>query len=141
EHRNLHREPAGLPDAAFDFLRAQTEVRVARVGVAPRVQDRDDRPAGDVLGAEAGLLRARAVAERSQIVRTEPAIASKVLGLPAAAHASRSRSARATGASCCSCAAPSGDTYGGIGPVRAMPASSTAWCSTRAGPHASRRSP
>ena len=34
----------------------------------------------------------------------------------------------------------SGETNGGIGPVGAMPASSVAWCSTRAGPHASRRS-
>src|SRR5207247_10639883 len=108
-------KPAGMTNTAFDFIRAQTEVRVARVVVAPRVQDRDDRPAGDVLGAEAGLLRARAVAERSQIVRTEPAIASKVLGLPAAAHASRSRTARATGASCCSCARPSGHPAGGNG--------------------------
>ena len=49
-------------------------------------------------------------------------------------------SARTTGASSSSCLAPSGDTYGGIGPVGAMPASSVAWCSTRAGPQASRKS-
>ena len=40
------------------------EVRVAGVGVAPGVQDRDHRLAGDVVGAEAGLL-ARASGDRT----------------------------------------------------------------------------
>ena len=82
QDRDLHRESAGLPDAPLHFLGANPEVCVARVGVAPRVQDRDDRLAADVLGAEPGLLRARAMAERSQIVLAEPAIAAR--GRPAA---------------------------------------------------------
>ena len=41
--RHLDREPAGLPDAALDLLDALLEMRVARVDVAPGVDDRDHR--------------------------------------------------------------------------------------------------
>ena len=102
QHRDLHREPARLPDAALDLLGAHPEVRVAGIGVAPGVQDRDDRLAGDVLGAEAGLLRARAVAERAA---DRPCRTSDGCGDRWAAGAAGSRVAspaarRATGASC-----------------------------------------
>ena len=68
EDGNLHREAAGLPDAALHVLRAQLEMRVAGVGVAPGVQDRDHRLAADVVGAEAGLLGARAVTEGAEVL-------------------------------------------------------------------------
>ena len=101
QHRDLHREPAGLPDAALDLLGAQPEVRVARVRVAPGVEDRDDRLAGEVVGAEARLLRARAMAERAQIVRAEPAVAAQVVRRACADGSCRdlAASSRATGAS------------------------------------------
>ncbi len=57
-----------------------------------------------------------------------------------AGHAVASRRARATGASCAIWLASRGETNGGMGPAGAMPASSVPWCSTRAGPHSSRRS-
>ena len=78
EHGDLHREAARLPDAALHVFRAQPEVRVARVGVAPGVEDGDDRLAGDVFGAEAGLLGARAMAERAEVVLAEPAMAAQI---------------------------------------------------------------
>src|ERR1700760_4405778 len=50
------------------------------------------------------------------------------------------KSSWTTGANRAFCSDESSETKGGIGPVRATPASSRAWCRTRAGPHASRRS-
>ena len=138
EQRDLHGEAARLPDAALDVLGAQAEMRVARVGVAPGIQDRDDRLAGDVLRAEPGLLRARAMTERSEIVAAEPAVAAQIRGcLHAASWSWRSRlPQRARHRARAAAAAPSSsaETYGGIGPVVATSASSVAWCSTRAGP-------
>ena len=78
EQRDLHREAARLPDAALDLLGAETEMRVAGVGVAPRVEDGDDRLAADVVETEARLLGARAMAERAQVVLAEPAVAAQV---------------------------------------------------------------
>ena len=86
--------------------------------------------------AEPRLLRARAMAERSEIVLAEPAVAAQLRaadvrgrlmliarrarGRPGrAGQLRRRRAARRTA---------------GSGPVDAMPASSVAWCSTRAGP-------
>ena len=76
--------------------------------------------------AEAGLLRARAMAERAQIVAAEPAVAAQIGRLAARpAHAVR-RAQRARHR--CECAraraGSSADTNGGMGPVGAMPASS-----------------
>ena len=43
DRRHLDRKSARLPDAALHFLGALAEMRVARVDVAPRVDDRDHR--------------------------------------------------------------------------------------------------
>src|SRR4051812_40127768 len=50
------------------------------VGVAPGVENGDDRLARHVLGAEAGLLGARAVAERAEVLPPEPAMAAQLRG-------------------------------------------------------------
>ena len=63
DRRHLDREAAGLPDAALHLLGALAEVRVARVDVAPRVDDRDHRLAEVVAARVAHLRGARAVAE------------------------------------------------------------------------------
>ncbi len=125
QQRDLHRESAGLPDAALHFLRSCAEVRVAGVGVTPGVEDRDDRLAADVVEAEARLLHAGPVSERSHVVLAEPAMASQIRWLlPRSGHTVCSRSARATGARRSSCVRSSGETNGGMEPVGAMPASS-----------------
>ena len=78
--RHLEREPARLPHAALHVLDALLEVRVARVDVAPRVDDRDDRLAAVIRGVEAHLRGARAVAEGPQVVHAVPAVAAEFLG-------------------------------------------------------------
>ena len=99
EQGDLHREAAGLPDAALDVFGAQPEVCVAGVGVAPRIEDGDDRLPAHVVGAEALLARARPVSRRSQIVFAEPAVAAEIgRSLARTRHSSRSRRPRATGA-------------------------------------------
>src|SRR5204863_4822665 len=80
QHGNLHRETARLPDAALDLVGPHLEVRVAGIGVAPGIQDRDDWFSRDVLGAESGLLRARPVTEGSKVLAPEPAMAAQVAG-------------------------------------------------------------
>ena len=77
--RQLDREAARLPDAALDVLHAGREVRVARVDVAPGIDDADDGLAHEVVAVVAHLQHARAMAERAQIGRPEPALASQVL--------------------------------------------------------------
>ena len=127
QQRDLHREAASLPDAALDVFSAQPEVRVTRVGVAPGVEDRDDGFPGHVVGRVTLLSGARPMAGRTQVVFAEPAVAAQLCrSLPGTVHASRSRNPRATGASSASCAAVNGETYGGMGPAGAMPASSVA---------------
>jgi hypothetical protein len=76
-HRQLDRKATGLPDAPFDFFHALLEVRVARVHLAPRVQDRNHRLACILLTAVAHLRRARTVAERTQVIHAIPAVAAQ----------------------------------------------------------------
>ncbi len=84
--RHFQRKPARLQHATLHFLRALPEMRMARVDVAPRVDDRDDRLAL-VIGARiAHLRRARMVAERAHVVVAEPAVRAQVGGLLARAH-------------------------------------------------------
>ena len=65
DRRHLDRKSARLPDAALHFLGALAEVRVARIDVAPRVDDRDNGLA-DVFAARIAHLRgARAVRRTS----------------------------------------------------------------------------
>ena len=66
QQRDLHREAARLPHTALDVVGAQAEMRVARVRVAPGVEDGDDGLARHVVGVKPGLPRARAMAGRSQ---------------------------------------------------------------------------
>jgi hypothetical protein len=80
DRRHLDGEPARLPDAAFDFFNALLEVRVARIDIAPRIDDRDDRLARVVASVKAHLRGARTVAERAQILHAVPAVAAKLLG-------------------------------------------------------------
>ena len=61
-------------------------MRVARVDVAPRVDDRDDRLALVVGARVAHLRRARAMAERAHVVRAEPAMRAQFFRLLARGH-------------------------------------------------------
>ena len=74
EHRDLHRKPARLPDAALHLLHPLREVRVALRQVAPGVEDGDDGPPLGLLGRVAHLPQAAAMAEAAEIVRGEPAL-------------------------------------------------------------------
>src|SRR6185295_13342064 len=129
----------GLPDPALHLVGPNAEMGVARVGVAPRVEDGDHWLARHVFRAEALLPGPGAMTERPHVLLAEPAVAAQ-LGGCLAGHASFSLRARATGASVSSFGPSRAETKGGIGPVRATPPSSVAWWRTRAGPQASRRS-
>ena len=93
---------------------------LARHGVQRRLRRAQASAAGREAGREVAASRARPGRRASR-------------SRAAAGRAPRARAARAR-----SC--PSAVTNGGIGPVFATPASSSAACSTRAGPQASRRS-
>ncbi len=75
--RELERESTRLQHAALDVFHALLEVRVALVGVAPGVDDGDDRLAHPVGVAVAHLQHARAMAEGAEVVGREPAGAAK----------------------------------------------------------------
>ncbi len=77
--RDLHREPACLPDAPLDVLDAFLEMHVAGVEIAPRVEDRDHRLARVLAAVESHLRRARPMAERAQVLDAEPPVAAQVL--------------------------------------------------------------
>src|SRR6185295_10990497 len=86
-HRGqLDREAAGLQHAALHLLGALAQVRVARIDVAPRVDDADHRPAGPVGRVVADLAQPRAMAERAQVADPEPAMAAQVFGAFAVCH-------------------------------------------------------
>jgi hypothetical protein len=53
--RKLDGESSRLPHAALHFLDALLEMRVARIEIAPRAQDSDDRLAAEVLPRVAHL--------------------------------------------------------------------------------------
>ncbi len=78
-HRHFDRKATGLPDAALHFFDALFEVRVARVDLAPRVDDGDHRLAHVIRRVVTHLRGARTVAERAQIVHAVPAVAAKLL--------------------------------------------------------------
>jgi len=88
DRRHLDREAAGLVDAALDLLRARAEVGMARVDVAPGVDDRDHGLARVVGAVVAHLRGARAMAERPQVVDAVPAVAAQLLRflLPLGGH-------------------------------------------------------
>jgi hypothetical protein len=72
--RHLQGKAAGLVDAALHVFDAGFEMVVAGIGVAERVDDRDDRFARIVFGRKAHLLCARAMPEGTHILRAVPAM-------------------------------------------------------------------
>ena len=100
--RHLHREPARLPDAALHLLHALLEVRVARVDVTPRVDDRDHRLAPVVGAVVAHLRGAGPMPERAHVRRPVPPVTAEFFRLLAGhdVHLSTLRAQRpATGGS------------------------------------------
>ena len=95
KHRDFHRHPARLQHAFLHILREHLEMQVARVDLAPGIQDRDDRLALPILRPEPHLPRARAVAEAAQIIRAKPAEGAELFGRKAGRlmrpHAARRR--------------------------------------------------
>jgi hypothetical protein len=85
--RQLHREAARLPHAALHFLHALLEMRVARIQVTPRRENRNDRLAAEILARVAHLQRARAMTERAQVLRAEPAMAAQIFRALSLRHA------------------------------------------------------
>jgi hypothetical protein len=80
-HRGqLERKAAGLQHAALHLLGAHPQMRVARIDVAPGIDDADHRLAAPIGGVVAELAQARAVAEGTQVGRSEPAMAAELLG-------------------------------------------------------------
>jgi hypothetical protein len=73
--RQLGGEAAGLQDAPFDVLDPLGEVGVAGIEVVPGVDDADHRAAGELLAPEPHLLGPGAMAEGTQVVGSEPAVA------------------------------------------------------------------
>ncbi len=141
--RHLQRKSPRLQHAALDLFSALAEMLVARVDVAPGVDDRDDRLA-EIVGARIAHLRgARMMAELPHVVRAIPAMRTEFFGLLAACgHCnplSCASSVCAAARMAPACAAPILDNCGSIGPMSAMPASVTASCSTRIGECSSRR--
>src|SRR3974390_1550855 len=59
---------------------------MAEIDVAPGVDDADHRLIGEVASVKAALTQSCAMAERAQIVGTEPAMAAQVLRTFAAGH-------------------------------------------------------
>ena len=80
QHRHLDREPAGLPHALLDVLRALAEVPVALLQVAPGVEDRDDRLALGIVGRVPQLPEPAAMTEAAQVVGSEPPLRPQVGG-------------------------------------------------------------
>ena len=77
--RQLDRKAARLQHAALDVLGARPKMRVARVDLAPGVDDADHRPAGPVVAVVAELTQPRAMTERAQVADAEPAMAAQIL--------------------------------------------------------------
>ena len=80
ERRHLERKAAGLQHAALHLVGALPEMRMARVDVAPGVDDRDDRLALVVLARVAHLRGARMVAEAAHVGLAEPAMRAELSG-------------------------------------------------------------
>ena len=66
-------KPPACQTPRFTSSARVAEMLVARVHLAPGIEDGDDRLAGIILGGEAHLLGARAMAERAQIGGAVPA--------------------------------------------------------------------
>ena len=82
----LDREAARLPDAALDLLRPSPQMCVARIDVAPGIDDRDDGLVCEFRMVVAHLIKAGSVTEGAKVLDAEPAKASKFLRLLAPGH-------------------------------------------------------
>ena len=80
QDRHLDGKAARVPDAAPNGLGALAEMAVTTREVAPGVDDRDHRPARELVELVAELFHPRAMAEAAQGVGPEPAPAPQVLG-------------------------------------------------------------
>src|SRR5450759_3973373 len=67
---------------------------MTKIDVAPGIDDADHRFAGPIGGVIAALAQPRAVAERAQVVDTEPAVAAQVLRTFTFCHTETVRSNR-----------------------------------------------
>ena len=65
---DLDRETTGLPDAAFDVLRALPKMCMAGDQIIPCVQDANDWLSTKLVRAEPSLLLTRSMAEGSQVI-------------------------------------------------------------------------
>src|SRR3954447_23871778 len=61
-------------------------MRMARIDLAPGIDDADHRLALPVIGVVADLAQPRAMAERTHVGNAEPAVATEVFGLFASGH-------------------------------------------------------
>ena len=96
ERRQFDRKSAGLQYAALDVLGARPQMHVAGIDLAPGIDDADDRLAAPILGVIADLTQPRAVAERTQVIDAEPAVAAQVLRTLTSFHERGVRSNRAS---------------------------------------------
>src|SRR4029079_5726431 len=84
--RRARADAARVQHAALHLLGALAQMRVARIDVAPRIDDADDGAPGPVGRVVADLEQSRAVAERAQVADPEPAMAAQVFGAFAVCH-------------------------------------------------------
>ncbi|MEY9772781.1 hypothetical protein ABIA14_005122 [Sinorhizobium fredii] len=84
--RQLDRKAPRLPDTALDLLGASAQMRMARVDVAPGIDNRDHRLGGDFLLVVAHLVETGAMPEGAQVLGAEPAEAPKIFWTLAFAH-------------------------------------------------------
>src|SRR4029079_2498751 len=84
--RKLDGKSAGLQHAAFHVLGAVAQMCVAKVDVAPGIDDADHRLAAKIGGIETTLAQARAMAEGAQIVDAEPTMAAQIFGTFTCVH-------------------------------------------------------
>ena len=67
-------ESARLPNSAFHLFGSGSEMGVARVQLAPGIQDGDDRFADIIFVRIPHLLDPRPMSKGSQVVRSEPSV-------------------------------------------------------------------
>ena len=79
DNKPFDRKPARLQDASFHIVGALTQVRMAGIQLAPRVQDRNHRLVFVIFVPESHLLQPGTMAERSNIIWPEPTPAAQVL--------------------------------------------------------------
>ena len=74
-------KPPACSTPRLTFSARDAQMRVARIDLAPGVDDADHRLALPIVGVVADLAQPRAVAERAHVGNAEPAVAAEVFGL------------------------------------------------------------